>query len=120
MKADFHCKNCGGKIEHNLLIPSSLAKCPYCQKEFIIVKNVGMMTIELIFLFVVALGVRAILGLANTTLNIVIELFIVIALLFFLNIVFDVFFTKVIKYNGYFSLMERKDVKEIEKKRLKK
>ena len=117
MKHNLRCKNCGGKIVHNLIHPSSLLKCPHCEREYIVVKNVMAMILELIFLFVVALGVRAILSFANTTLNIILELFVVIIMLLILNVLFDMFFVRIVKWPAYFYLVEREEpIKHVKRK----
>lgn len=116
MKHYFRCKNCGGKIEHKLWHPSSMLKCPYCAKEYIVVKNVIIMILELIFLFVIAIGVRSILSFASTTLNLILELAIVIALLVGLNVLFDFIFVKVFHWPHYFYLVEREEPQKVHKK----
>lgn len=119
MKHTFRCMHCGEKITHHLLHPSSLAKCPYCQKEYIVVKNVLMMTIELILMFAIAVGVRSLMNLTNTTFHILLELGVVIVMLYVLNMLFDIFVIKVLKYSDHLRLVERKDPKELKDKKEK-
>ena len=116
MKHYFRCKNCGGRIEHKLWNPSSMIKCPYCAKEYIVVKNVIAMILELMFLFVIAIGIRSALSFASTTLNLLFELIIVIALLLALNLLFDYLLVKVFHWPQYFHLVEREEPHKVHKK----
>ena len=117
MKHYLRCKNCGGKIEHNLLNPSSILKCSHCEKEYVVMKHIGAMTFELIFLFAMALLVRALLSFANTTFNIILELVIVIMMLLVLNVLYDLLFIKVFKWKCYYRLVERENPSQHKKRK---
>lgn len=115
----FRCKNCGGEISHSLLQASAVVKCPYCKKEYIAVKNIVALIVEMVILFVLAIGIRSILSFANTTIHLLLELGIVIVLLLIFNILFDLVLTRVIKWKDYMVLMERLEVAPERKKKQK-
>ena len=103
----FECKECGHKEKYGLFQLSAVVKCEHCGKEYLAIKNKLAMTLEIVVLFVIAMALRSFVFEASKINNLFLELAIVLVMLIIVNFLFDLLFTRVIKWKKYFTLVER-------------
>lgn len=107
LKHTFECEKCHHEMNFRVYQISAVVKCKNCGKEFLVIKNKVALVFEIAILFMIAAGIRSALYESNQTQNIFIEILLVLLLLLGLNLLFDLFFVKVIKWKKYYGLVER-------------
>lgn len=107
LKHTFECENCHHEMSFKIYQISAVVKCKNCGKEFLVIKNKVALVFEIVILFMIATGLRTVLYETNQTQNFFIEVLLVLVLLLVLNLLFDIFFVKIIKWKKYYGLVER-------------